>query len=71
MSTKKKALKFFILRTRQPDGNWIVDPEPRTKKETEYLQKLGRIWGGMTSQIWSAEEAIAQGFEINEPECQQ
>jgi hypothetical protein len=49
----------YVLRTRQPDGSWKFDMDtPMSKREAEHSQRVGRIAGGMISQIWTEKEAV-------------
>jgi hypothetical protein len=48
----------YIIRTRHSDGNWSFDLDNiYTRKEAKRLMQQTRVLGGVTSQLWPADEA--------------
>ena len=59
----------YILRTRNPDDGfwaWHMD-EPMSLKEANKLAQFNRIMGGIISQVWKEDEAIAAQEEQPRP----
>jgi hypothetical protein len=48
--------RLYILRVRTPDGEWVVDPIPRTSEEVNTIKLLNRI-DGVVTQVWTLAEA--------------
>lgn len=53
----KRSDRLFILRVRNDDGSWSIDPKPRNRKETDRAKQYLRCLFGTQSQEWPLAEA--------------